>query len=278
MGNIFEKSTPEPILEPTPEQPSLTQLKQYFSENVVTMRTLKDIHHNNENEELELLCLTIRLCNNIHVPKYHIESFYLIGPLCAFLIDNKYDENDKTNMIPLTCALETVRFKEHNNYLRNICPNMENFCVGVNIYEDIDKLKLETDLVDKHILSLEITIVADLLRNINIYLFDFDETQEPYEINAWIEYDEYKYSFENIKAQKNIKLDIEHCMFFMPHNKFNEHAKRRLRVEIPYNKYNEWEHTLISCGCIYVTSDKRQILLSKMIKNKNHTYFLTDYE
>lgn len=56
----------------------------------------------------------------------------------------------------------------------------------------------------------------------------------------------------------------------MPHNKFNEiDAKRKLRVEIPYNKYNEWTNTLISYGCIFVTSYKRQILLSKMVKNKN---------
>lgn len=283
MGNLFEKPKHEPIIELMPEpileKPSLTQLKQYFSENLVTMRTLKDIHHNDENAELELLSLTLRLCNNIHTPKYHIDSFCPVGPLRTFLIDNKYDENDKTNSILSTCVLETVQFNEHENYLRNKWTNANDFCVGVNIYENINKLKLERELEDKHILSLEIPIVGDLLRNINIHLFDFDETQEPYEINAWIEYNENKYSFTNIKAQKNIKLDIEYSMFFMPHNKFNKiDANRKLRVEIPYNKYNEWTNTLISYGCIFVTSYKRQILLSKMIKNKNHRYFLTDYE
>ena len=259
------------------EPKELTMLKQFFSENIVSMKIFSGIHYTKRirimKDEL-VIVRTSMITSHLERRQTCVgyENILLeTAPFYVFFIDNKNDEYDMTEY-----ALQIIDCVHTKKYLKTIYPSLGNlYCVGINLYENKNKLTKLSETEDKCLLSMDLSIMGDIIHQFNINLLDFDEKQEPYEIHAWIEFENSKYNFKNVTAQKNTILDASNNLICMClKNRIN---KRTLMIEIPTNKYHEWINNSISYRYIYVPSQIRHaLILEENCNNKLYVYELNE--
>lgn len=203
------------------EPKELTMLKQFFSENIVSMKMFSGIYYTKRIRIMKDELTIVRTSMITSHPERRqtcvgYENILLKSvPFYVFFIDNKNDEYDMTKY-----ALQIIDCVHTKKYLKTIYPSLrELYCVGINLYDNNNKLTKLSETEDKCLLSMDLGLLGDIIHQFNINLLDFDEKQEPYEIHAWIEFENSKYNFKNVTAQKNTILDASNnliCMCLHP--------------------------------------------------------------